>query len=52
MDPRGYFSGNVLNLSWSGVDGGQRYSVGVEQCDDNNVCNQVREGIVCGNVMA
>ncbi len=41
MNPEGHFSGNTLHASWRAVNDTAHYSASVEQCDENNVCQQV-----------
>jgi hypothetical protein len=42
MDPSGYFRGNTVHATWKEVTNVHAYSVSIDQCDENSICNQVR----------
>lgn len=46
MDPQGYFSGSTLYANWKAVEGSNKYSVAVEKCDEQSICNQVYHDLV------
>lgn len=41
MDPDGYFRGNTVHASWQEVKDARAYSVSIDQCNEDTVCNQV-----------
>jgi hypothetical protein len=41
LDPGGYFRGSTVHASWNVVDDAQAYSVSIDQCNEDSVCNQV-----------
>lgn len=43
MNPQGIFRGNTFLAEWTAVQNAKNYSVTVEQCNDSNVCHQVKK---------
>lgn len=41
MNPEGHISGDTLTVLWRSVSGTVSYSLAVERCDQDNVCDQV-----------
>lgn len=41
MDPGGYFRGSTVHASWQEVKDAHAYSVSIDQCDADSICNQV-----------
>ena len=48
MDPKGFFDGNTLTISWNPEPLGYRYSVVIDRCDEgiDDTCHHIFNTIV------